>query len=54
MQIMKKKLLMVFAALLMTVSASAQFEEGKMYCGASLTGLYLVIVTGKQIGRAHV
>ena len=41
MQIMKKKLLMVFAALLMTVSASAQFEEGKMYCGASLTGLNL-------------
>lgn len=32
---------MLFAALLLTISASAQFEEGKVYAGASLSGLDL-------------
>lgn len=37
---MKKKIFMLFAALcLFTLTASAQFEEGKFYGGASLTGL---------------
>lgn len=36
-----KKFLMMIAALMMTISASAQFEEGKVYVGASLTGLNL-------------
>lgn len=34
-----KKILMVMAALLMTITASAQFEKDKVYLGASLTGL---------------
>ena len=38
---MKKKMLLMAAALLLTVSASAQFHEGKGYIGASLTGLNL-------------
>ncbi len=38
---MKKKLLMIVAALLMTITANAQFEQGKLYAGASLTGLDL-------------
>lgn len=33
-----KKVLMLFAALLLTLTASAQFEEGKKYVGASLSG----------------
>lgn len=36
-----KKLATMFAALLMAVSANAQFEKGKVYCGASLSGLSL-------------
>lgn len=36
-----KKLATMFAALLMAVSANAQFEKGKVYCGASLSGLNL-------------
>lgn len=38
---MKKKLMFLIAALLVTVSANAQFEQGKIYAGASLTGLDL-------------
>lgn len=34
-----KKTIMLLAALLVTISASAQFEQGKKYVGASLTGL---------------
>lgn len=38
---MKKKLIAMVAALMMTVAANAQFEQGKMYLGGSLTGLNL-------------
>lgn len=36
---MKKKVLLLVAALVMTVAANAQFQQGKGYIGASLTGL---------------
>ncbi|MCI6619145.1 MAG: hypothetical protein MSD82_09835 [Prevotella sp.] len=36
-----KKLFLMIAALLMTVTASAQFQAGKGYIGSSLTGLDL-------------
>lgn len=36
-----KKLAIVCASLLMAISANAQFEQGKVYCGASLSGLNL-------------
>lgn len=36
-----KKLAMMLVGLLMTVAANAQFEKGKVYCGASLSGLGL-------------
>ncbi|WP_276911337.1 hypothetical protein [Hallella colorans] len=36
-----KKVLMILTALLLTVSANAQFEMDKKYAGASLTGLDL-------------
>jgi hypothetical protein len=36
---MKKKLFTMAAALLMAVTANAQFEKGKVYIGSSLTGL---------------
>lgn len=36
-----KKLATLCAVLLMAVSANAQFEKGKVYCGASLSGLNL-------------
>lgn len=36
-----KKLALVALALLATATANAQFESGKKYCGASLTGLNL-------------
>ncbi len=36
-----KKALFLFFALLLTLTASAQFEEGKTYIGASLSGLNL-------------
>lgn len=35
-----KKLLTMIAALLMTLTASAQFEQDKVYIGGSLTGLF--------------
>ncbi len=38
---MGKKLIMLATALLLTLSASAQFEKDKVYCGASLSGLNL-------------
>ena len=34
-----KKLLIMAVALLSTAAAHAQFEKGKVYCGASLSGL---------------
>ncbi len=36
-----KKLLMLVAAIMMTVAANAQFEQGKYYVNGSLTGLSL-------------
>ena len=36
-----KKLAIVCVSLLMAISANAQFEQGKVYCGASLSGLNL-------------
>lgn len=36
-----KKLAMMLVGLLVTVAANAQFEKGKVYCGASLSGLGL-------------
>ena len=36
---MKKKLFAMAVALLMAVTANAQFEKGKVYIGGSLTGL---------------
>ena len=36
-----KKYLLTLVAVLMTITASAQFEEGKMYGSASVTGLGL-------------
>ena len=36
-----KKIAVMAVALLTTVAANAQFEKGKVYCGASLTGLNL-------------
>ena len=36
-----KKVALMLVGLLMTVAANAQFEKGKVYCGASLSGLNL-------------
>lgn len=36
-----KKIIMLFAALMLTLSANAQFEKDKIYVGASLSGLDL-------------
>lgn len=36
-----KKLAVMLVALFMTVAANAQFEKGKVYCGASLSNLGL-------------
>jgi len=38
---MKKKLLTLLVALTVSAAANAQFEQGKMYAGASLSGLDL-------------
>ena len=38
---MRKKLFLLAAALFLTLTASAQFEEEKVYVGGSLTGLDL-------------
>lgn len=45
-----KKILMLFAALLLTISASAQFEKNKTYVGASLSGLDLSYNGSKELG----
>lgn len=44
-----KKIIMLFAALLLTVSASAQFEQGKLYGGASLSGFDLSYNGGNEL-----
>lgn len=36
-----KKLAIMLVALLVTVAAHAQFEKGKVYCGASMSGIGL-------------
>ncbi len=36
-----KKFAIMLMGLLMTMTANAQFEQGKVYCGASLSGLNL-------------
>ena len=36
-----KKLFLFVVCLMMTMAANAQFEQGKYYCGASLSGLNL-------------
>ena len=38
---MKKKIMLLMAAFAMTMAANAQFQQGKGYIGASLTGLDL-------------
>lgn len=38
---MKKKILFLMVAFLCAINANAQFEEGKVYVGGSLTGLNL-------------
>lgn len=38
---MRRKLVMLFAAMLLTITANAQFEADKVYVGGSLTGLNL-------------
>ena len=38
---MKKKIMVIISALLLTLSASAQFEKDKIYIGASVSGLNL-------------
>lgn len=40
---------MLFAALLLTISASAQFEEGKKYASASLSGFNLSYNGSKEL-----
>lgn len=44
-----KKVFMLLMALMLTITASAQFEEGKMYAGASLTGLNLSYSGSKEL-----
>lgn len=39
--IMRKKVIAMIAAMFMAVTANAQFEQGKVYLGGSLTGLNL-------------
>lgn len=39
--IMRKKVIAMIASLFMAVTANAQFEQGKVYLGGSLTGLNL-------------
>ena len=42
--IRKKKLAIAALALVVSTAAHAQFESGKQYIGASLTGLNLIIM----------
>jgi hypothetical protein len=44
-----KKLFMVISALLLTLHASAQFEQGKVYAGASLSGFDLSYNGSKEL-----
>lgn len=44
-----KKLLMLITALMLTLSVSAQFEQGKKYAGASLSGLDLSYNGSKEL-----
>lgn len=44
-----KKLFLLLTALVLSVTAHAQFEEGKMYAGASLTGLNLSYNGSKEL-----
>lgn len=44
-----KKILLIMFALIATVSANAQFEEGKTYVGANLTGLDLNISGAEKL-----
>lgn len=44
-----KKILFLLVAFMATVSANAQFEEGKTYVGASLTGLDLSYSKGEKM-----
>lgn len=44
-----KKIIMLFAAMLLTISANAQFEQGKKYAGASLSGLDLSYNGSKEL-----
>ena len=41
---MKKRITVIISALLLTLSASAQFEKDKIYIGSSVTGLNLTWV----------
>lgn len=45
-----KKIIMLFAALLLTITASAQFEKDKTYVGASLSGLDLSYNGSNELG----
>lgn len=44
-----KKILIIMFALLATITANAQFEEGKKYIGASLSGLNLSYNGSKEL-----
>ena len=44
-----KKLITLLFALLLTLTASAQFEQGKVYAGASLSGLDLSYNGSKRL-----
>lgn len=44
-----KKLFLVISALLLTLHASAQFEQGKVYAGASLSGFDLSYNGSKEL-----
>lgn len=45
---MKKKVMTLLAALTMTAASYAQFQEGKPYAAASLSGLNLNYATGEK------
>ncbi|MBP7856531.1 MAG: outer membrane beta-barrel protein [Prevotella sp.] len=44
-----KKIFMLITALMLTLHASAQFEQGKVYAGASLSGLDLSYNGSKEL-----
>lgn len=45
---MKKKMMMLLAALTMAVAGHAQFQQGKPYAAASLSGVNLNYTTGQK------